>query len=452
MGIRSAWPLAVGALLCTAEVFAQWVPRWIGVWQHPETFHSALATGIRVDVDGGVFALVDTAHHSQEHATLMRFERDGRFAWLREGAGDRMPLGIELLDGGGIAVASGTQVDEYDRSSGERIRHCEWSGINSGVDARYETRPLAQSPRGDLLFAAAVGESIVSGGDFVVLRCDRQGNILPTWHWPFAGYRKVTGIVAFPDGGASITGAARPDGRAAGAYYTVRFDAEGRVVFVDTEPGDLGSPDGPVRMLADSEGSLLLVARPENSAGNLGAMAWKILPDGRRAWTLRMADVFGSMGTLTAEGFAITPEGDAVVAVTDSSSALSVLRIGGADGAVLWRTEAPVTMSVMALALAANGRILVSGNYRSNDPSGAMSTRLVELAPDGQLRRTQDDWDMPFTSRVASGCAGWYVLGSGPYDPATGSDAVVKQYDAGFDDLCPRETPIFADGFDAEAR
>lgn len=451
MGIRSVWPLALGALLCTAEVSAQWVPRWIGVWQHPETFSSASATGIRVDVDGSVFALVDTTHHSQAHATLMRFERDGRFAWLREGAGDLSPLGIELLDGGGVAVASGAQVDEYDRSSGERIRHCEWSGVSSGVDSRYETRPLAQSAQGDLLFAAALGESS-NGGDFVVLRCDHAGGALPAWRWPFAGFRAVTGIVAFPDGGAAITGAGRPDGRAAGAYYTVRFDADGRVLFADSEPGDLGSPDGPVRMLADAKGSLLLVATPENSSGNLGAMAWKILPDGRRAWTLRIGDVLGSTGTLMAEGFAIAPEGDAVVAVTNSASALRVLRIGGADGTVLWRTEVPAKMTTTGLALAANGRILVSGFYRSDDPSGALFMRLVELGPDGQLRRTQDDRNMQSASRVASGCAGWYVLGSGLYDPATGSDAVVKQYDAGFDDLCPREAPIFADGFDAEAR
>jgi hypothetical protein len=450
MGIRSVWPLAVGALLCATQAFAQWVPQWIGVWQYPEPVHSVRARRIRVDADGSVFALVDTMHHVQEYATLVRFGRDGDFAWLREARSE--PLGIALFDGGGVAVASRMQVDEYDRSSGKRLRHCEWRGAVSGVDERYETRPLAQSPRGDVLFAAAAGESIVSGGDFVVLRCDRRGNILPTWHWPFAGYREVTGIVAFSDGGASITGAARPDGQAAGAYYTVRFNAEGRVVFVDTEPGDLGSPDGPVRMLADAEGSLLLVATPENAAGNLGALAWKILPDGRRAWTLRIPDGPGSMGTLTVGGFAVTPEGDVVVAVTNAVAALRVLRLAGADGRVVWRTELPVKLSVTGFALAANGRILVSGiAYRNDGSSTVTYTRLVELGPDGQLLRTQDDGDMPFTSRVAAGCAGWYVLGSGPYDAATSNDAVLKQYDAGFDGTCPPEA-IFADGFDAAVR
>jgi hypothetical protein len=450
MGIRSVWPFAVGALLCAAEASAQWVPRWIGVWQHPEAAHSARAAGIRVDADGSVFALVNTMHHALAHATLVRFGREGDFAWLREVQAE--PLGIEAFDGGGIAVASATQVDEYARSSGERLRHCEWSGVVSGVDERYETRPLAQSPQGDVLFAAAVGEGS-SGGDFVVLRCDRHGNILPAWHWPFAGYRAVTGIVAFADGGAAITGAGRPGERTPGAYYTVRFDADGRVVFVDSEPGDLGSPDGPVRMLADAEGSLLLVAVPENFAGNLGAMAWKILPDGQRAWTLRIPDAPGSMGTLRAEGFAVTPEGDALVAVTTTESNLRVLRLAGADGRVVWRTELPVHLSVTGFALAANGRILVSGvDYNNDGPSTVMYTRLVELGPDGQLLRTQDDPDLPFISRAASGCAGWYVLSSGPYDAASGNDAVVKQYDAGFDDTCTPEAPIFADGFDAAVR
>lgn len=452
MRIRSAGSFALGVLACTAEASGQWAPRWIGVWQHPEAFHSVWVTAVRADADGSVFALVDTLHHTAEHASLMRFERDGRFAWLNEGAADRTPVGIELLDGGGIAVASGTQVDEYDRTSGERLRHCEWSGVRSGVDSRYESRPVAQSAQGDLLFAAAVGEN-VDGGDFVVLRCDRDGVVLPAWHWPFVGYRVVSGVVAFADGGAAVTGAGRPDGRTPGAYHTVRFDADGQVLFVDSEPGDLGSPDGPVQMLADADGSLLLVATPENASGNLGAMAWKILPDGTRAWTLRIPDAPGSTGTLRAGGFAVTPEGDVVVAVTDATSALRVLRIGGADGTVLWRTEVPVKMTATGLVLAANGRILVSGVYRSEDASSTVYARLVELAPDGQVLRTQDDRDLRGGMlRVASGCAGWSVLGSGPYDPVRGNDAVVKQYDAGFDDTCPPEAPIFADGFDAGVR
>lgn len=449
MGTRSAWLLAIGALFCTADAVAQWVPQWIGVWQHPEPFHDpAPPTGVRVGADDSVFALVSTGHHNSPHATLMRFERDGRFTWLREGAADHSPLGIELLEGGGVAVASRTtQVDEYDRVSGELIRHCEWGGVSSGVDDRYETHPLAQSAQGDLLFAAKMGE-MVDAGDFVVLRCDRNGSILPAWHWPSTGHGNVTGILAFADGGAALTGFIGVSGGAGGGgYYTVRFDADGQVAFVDRELGDLGSPpSAPGHLSADANGALLLAAAPENFGGSFSVLVWKVLPDGRRAWTTRVPDPPNPLAELVVNGFAVTPEGDAIVAVTTPFLDLRVVRISGADGSVLWRTEVPVTLAIDGLALAANGRILVSGHAWVG-ASGTTYARLAELAPDGQVLRVKDDFELR-ASRIASGCAGWYVLGAEPYDPVSGGNAVVKQYDAGVGDLCQPETPVFADGFD----
>src|SRR5690606_5987363 len=88
---------AIALLFACAPAAADWLPQWVGVWQHEEPFHGVLPIAVLPAPDGGAFAIVDATHHSAGHASLMRFDAQGDFEWLEEGEA------VSVADG--VAVA-----------------------------------------------------------------------------------------------------------------------------------------------------------------------------------------------------------------------------------------------------------------------------------------------------------------------------------------------------------
>jgi hypothetical protein len=440
-GMGGACTLAL--LLAFGSARADWLPQWVGVWQHEETFHGVVPIALMAAGDGGAFAIVDTTHHNAAHASLMRFDAQGGFEWLGEAEALSVADGVAVAPDR-IAIAGSMIVDSsiaafarvYASTSGDLLHECTWSGVSFLYDERQQTRAIAAGVD-DTLYVRAH-----DGGDLVVLRCDAQGNALPEWRWDSgAADARTDDLMVLADGDVLLGGRV-PLGD---GYYTVRFDADGSPIVVDHELGEIGNALGALHLAEDAGGDLLLAAAPESSFGVPQAQAWKVKPDGTRLWT-RVIGIEGQVHpNHDIGGFAMAPDGDLVIATSPSSGQFRVLRLAGADGEPRWDTTAPVHFTPSGLALAANGRVLVGGFASIPGSGGFITSHLAEFRADGQPCRTREDFGMNTKLRVTSGAGGWSMLGAGPF-LAAGNDASVHRYDD--DGPCDIDA-IFLDGFDA---
>lgn len=438
--------LRIATLLATLAMLpaqAQWTPQWSSVWQHPEAFRAAGVQRLRVAGDGATFAAVDVTHHNRSHDALVRFNAGGSFAWLREHESGG-PVAIELLPGGRVALVAtgrtaGSTIDTrvYDAVSGDVV----WSRGSAiaqlHFDQRDATRHLAIDPAGNLLIAGSDDD------EFVVLRYAANGDTLPAWRADVGvSAVRATAIVALPDGGAIVSG---PSDTIDGGFRTVRFDATGAVVFDDEELGDIGNPLGPSYLAATADGGFLVAAAPESSFGVPEATVWKLAADGTRAWTTVLPNPSAPM-SLALSGLIVTPGGDAlVVADTPFSDGFRLLRLRGSDGMVTRQAQSATGGHTTTFALAPNGRVLIGG-FTFDGPSGTVTGRIAEFDARGAPCRAATDLAMKSAIATAGADGGWNVGGSSAFVQSTGSDALLRRYEA--DGACT--DAIFGDGLDAD--
>lgn len=433
--------LAIALCVTAAPARADWMPEWIGTWEHPEPFRAILPQTLLPLADGSLLALADVTHHNAAHATLVRFEASGSFAWLRERSAFEV-ADASLLAGGRVAVVgSGPEVFArvIDATSGDTVHECSWSGAQLGYDERDRTRTVAQAPDDSLLVRAR------DGGDLVILRCDALGQALAEWRWT-SGLAAIQpdDLIALTDGGAIAT--AR--GSIGDGYFTVRFDAAGTPTLLDGELGEIGNPLGAAHVAVDAAGDVLIAAAPESSFGVPQAQAWKVAPDGTRLWT-RVVEIEGvAHPNLDIGGFALAADGDLVIAVAPPSGPFRVLRLSGEDGSTRWDSTAPIGDNPTDLVLAADGRVLVGGYDHIPGSGGFVTGRIAEFAADGTPCRHATALDLGSTVRVSSGPGGWSVLGGTAFVQGVGNDLVVQRFDA--DGACDGEADrVFADGFES---
>ncbi|MEP7042628.1 MAG: hypothetical protein ABI843_06170 [Dokdonella sp.] len=445
MSVHASRLAALAALLCVRSAAAQWEPEWLGVWQYDEPIHAVMPVGVRVAADGSVFAAIDVTHHSQAHATLARFNGDGSFAWTREhdvwtlAAIEPLQVGQVALVGESNAQGPPVFVRVYDGASGDLVWQRESSGGRLRFDERFDAHPLAVGANGDLLVRAS------DGGDYVVIRTDAAGNALPDWRWASGGDAVMANeIIALPDGGAIVSGQGNFLG---GGYVSVRFDAQGNVVFTDIELGEIGNPLGPVRVRADANGEFIVAAALESKFGEPLAQVWKLAADGTRLWTRVLPNPLGDLASLEVGGLALATWGDVLVeAFSVSDQRFRLLRLDATGGQILRDSIASIGGTPTTLAMAPNGRVLVGG-YDFIDSSGHVGARMVEFDADGAPCRSSVDLGMFSNIAATASADGWSVLGASAYVQNVGNDAVVRRYDA--TGPCDGADAIFADGFEA---
>ncbi|RYD15205.1 MAG: hypothetical protein EOP90_09700 [Lysobacteraceae bacterium] len=432
--------LAIALFLAALPARAQWTPEWIGTWEHPEPFRAILPVAVLPMAGGSVLALADVTHHNTAHATLVRFEADGSFAWLRERSAFEVADAL-LLAGGRVAVVgsdSAVFARVIDATSGDTVHECSWTGAQLGHDERDRTRTVAQAPDESLLVRARVG------GDLVIFRCDALGQVLPEWRWR-SGLTAIQpdDLVALPDGGAIAT--AR--GSVGEGYFTLHFDAAGTSTVLDGELGEIGNPLGAAHVAVDAAGDVLIAAAPESTFGVPQAQAWKVAPDGTRLWT-RVVEIEGvAHPNLDIGGFALAADGDLVIAAAPPAGPFRVLRLAGGDGSTRWDSTAAIGDNPTDLALAADGRVLVGGYDAIPGSGGLVTGRIAEFDADGTPCRHATTLDIGSKVRASPGTGGWSVLGGTAFVQGVGNDLVVQRFDA--DGACEGEADqVFADGFE----
>lgn len=432
--------LCGSAITCRAD----WLPQWAGAWQHPEAFHSAIPVDLLPAADGGLFAIIDTTHHNETHATLVRFDAQGAFEWLREDealvVAGGVAVGADRIAIAGLHFADSSPqvfVRVHDTATGDPVHACGWSGVTLAYDALSSARAIAAGVDGTLLVGAH------DGGDFVVLRCDAQGNELAEWRWT-SGLADVRpdSVLVLADGDVLVGGR----GNTGGGYFVVRFATDGSATLLDHELGQIGNPIGALHMAEDGHGDLLLATAPESDFGVPLAQVWKIAPDGGRLWT-RIIEVPGDPHpNHDLGGFALAPDGDVLVATSPPLGPFRVLRLAGDDGSTRWDATSPLEFTPSSLALSPGGRVLVGGDAFIPGGGGRVTSRLVEFAADGAPCRFREDFGLNSMLSVTAGPGGWSVLGADAFVAATGSEAIVHRYDD--TGACEGTDPLFADGFD----
>jgi hypothetical protein len=438
--------LSIFVSCASANALAQWAPVWTGIGEHPHPPPVRMSpVDLRIAPDGGVFAGIDSTYQNAAHAGLIRFDSNGAFAWLNEREEFAWTgASVELLSSGRVAMIGETFLDEdravfvrvVDGTSGELVWQRESAVGRLWLDERHDTRQVAETPDGNLMVRLA------QGGDFVVLRIAGDGTLLPEWRWT-SGLESVfaSDIAATPDGGAVVAGY----GGLQEGFRTVRFDANGRVIFDDVELGEIGNPLGPARVRIDTEGAAIVVASPETLHGVPGAMAWKIDPTGKRVWTVELSDQSSTTTTFANGSVALAPDDDAlVVADNVPDPHMRVIRLEGETGAVALDYASDVEASnTLTLALAGNGRVLVGGCASIPGSGGQVTSRVVEFTADGLPCRLIESTVPSATHDAEWSADGWYMLGT-----EIGVGLYVRKYDAtgpcdtGADDL------IFANGFE----
>lgn len=423
---------------------AQWPPQWSTLWQHPEPFRSAIPLRTHVAADGAIFAATDVTHHNRSHVALARFEKAGNFAWLREHEALSL-AGLALLDGGRVAIAGDSPsgapaiyIRVYDAASGELIWSRETAGGQTFVDTRHDTEQVAVDASGNLMVLAS------DDGDYVVIRYDPDGNALAPWRRTIDLGAPVyaNGIVALADGGAIITGQGRFSG---GGYVTVRLDAQGNEVYTDTDLGGIANPLGPAFAVLDSDGNVVVAAAPESPFGVPRAQVWKLAPDGTRLWTKVLPNPASVIDSMSVGGFRLAANGDAIISVEVVRGFFRLVRLAAATGDVVWDVDAAIGGTPTTLAFAPNGRVLIGGH---DFFMGGQVGRIAEFLSNGAPCRMHDDIGMFSRVKASGSGAGWSVLGTTQFVHGLGNDALVRQFDAV--GACTLSDSIFSDGFDGQ--
>ncbi|ANB16309.1 hypothetical protein [Dokdonella koreensis] len=425
--------LLLAASMAPAGAQTTWEPVWSTTWAADDAASTHASVLRRAD-DGTLFVGVETARAGQQRAGVLRLDADGTIGWADERPGPGSAEDVLPMADGRVALAGGTAIPfvrTVDSGSGAPDWDTSAPGAMLVVLRSFATRQIAQTPSGDLLVRAENDDA------FVVLRFGAQGQLLPPWRWTSGlGAVWANSIVALPDGGAIVAGRTYAIG---GGFRTVRFAADGSLVYADAEFGELGNPLGAAWIATTPDGATLVVASPETRFGMPGAMAWKIAADGTRLWTRTLSDQASGSTTFSNGPAALGPEGDLRIATAGTTpKVLRLIRVDGATGATRWDSAASMPGFADRLAVAPNGRSLLGGSAHVPGGGGRTYATLAEFDADGLLCRERTVPDLYGFTSIVGAVDGWTVLG-------IGDDGVtVQRYAA--DGACG--DGLFTDGFE----
>lgn len=423
--------LALAAMITPAAAQTSWEPIWSTTWA-AEGAASTHASMLRRADDGALFVGIEPGRAGTQRAGVLRIESDGTFGWADERPGSGSADDVLPLADGRVALTGGLApyVRTIDAGSGDLAWEASASGATLMVLRSFSTNQIAQAPGGDLLLRAHDGDA------FVVLRFDPSGQQLPPWRWA-SGLGEVwaNSIVALADGGAIVTGRTFDH---TGGFRTVRFAADGNVVYADVELGTHGSPLGMSWVAAAPDGGAWVVASPETPFGMPGAMAWRIAADGTRLWTRELSDQSSGATTFSNGPIAQGPGGDLWIATAGTPKRLGLIRVDGDTGATRWNSHSSLPSYADVLAVAPNGRSLLGGSAHIPGGGGRTYAILAEFDADGVLCRERAVENLYGFVSAAGAAEGWSVLGIGD------AGLTVQRYAA--DGAC--DDVVFADGFE----
>lgn len=308
-----------------------------------------------------------------------------KFAYVEQTNFDSLRQFLSKRDDNGSAAAAKTQTGlVWDRTFGGPSS--DWAYAMTGTrDGGLATAGRTESK--------GAGEE-----DIWIVRVDGDGNRL--WDKTFGGAATDRGraIKETRDGGFIVAGATESKGAGEFDAWILRLDENGKLIW----ERHFGGPDTDwASGVVQTRDGGFAVAAYTTPAPDEPFIAWiiKLDADGKTQWERR----FGGAATDWATDIAETTDGNlGISGYTESKGAgnadIWVLMLD-AQGELLWEQTfgGPERDYASVLDAAADGGLVVGGMTESAG-AGGVDIRLMELAPDGQVRWDQtyggarDDW------------------------------------------------------------
>jgi uncharacterized delta-60 repeat protein len=247
--------------------------------------------------------------------------------------------------------------------------------------ARYDGKGSSPENRDDRLAGIAVDSvgnvhvtgtsESPAGTDYITVKYDTEGHELwaSRFDGPVSGDDRAVAIALDPSGNVIVTGAS--DGSPLNVnredYATVKYDPDGKLLWVARHDGPARLDDSPAAVKVDREGNIFVTGT--SFAGSADFLTVKYDPDGRQLWTARFDGPEHASDRPVAMD--VDAAGSAYVAGPSLGEAGRRERSRwetvkyGADGTQLWSAEFDIPETVIdeptALAADAKGGVFVAG-------------------------------------------------------------------------------------------
>jgi len=218
----------------------------------------------------------------------------------------------------------------------------------------------------------------------ITAKYDQRGHLIWQREFDHAGTREQgSWIAVHPAGGAVVAGyTVAGDGSDSNTtgFVTIRYDAEGNLLWSDVVPATRGRA---VRVEVDGEGNAYVIARAW--VGNAGGgttddmMTLKYTADGTRAWTRALG--FDTFSADRPSALAIRPNGN--VLVTGGANGWFVTGEYDPAGNLLWSSRIAASTSGADIAIGPGGEAYVVGGTYTMQTSNQFY--VVKYDPSGNV-------------------------------------------------------------------
>lgn len=327
------------------------------------------------------------------------------------GSADQQPR--LALDESGNAYIAGTSTgidSAYDFSTikYDSLGRQLWERrFNSDANSMDVPQDIAVDPQGNVIVAGYSWRNLHTDGgteaDFAVIKYDPDGNLL--WQRFYDGTGRgdyVERAAVDGEGNVYLMGPSTGEGGLLFEYAVVKYDAEGRDLWVRRFTQ---GPDGalPVDMAVAADGTVHITGIAAADGGDSREIATlKYSPGGERLWAVSFSASLPGQDKDTVTAIAVDGEGNAYVAgwawVTDKGRRDFLVLKYDPDGNLVWRKSWGGRGDDLAYGISVDGAGTVYVTGVTSNPRGRGSAAAVaKLDRDGALL-----WDRVFQSSPGS--------------------------------------------------
>ena len=279
----------------------------------------------------------------------------------------------------------------FTNSQADPVAEAWVASYNGPANGKDNAQALAVDPLGNA-YVAGFSDGGRGNYDFVTVKYDSDGNQL--WVARYDGESQgadwVKALVIDPAGNILVSGSST--GTDTGLdFATVKYDAEGKQLWVSRYDGPAHGDDRVKAMTVDGTGNVYLIGESPDGNGQVGPVTLKYGPDGSLLWAER-SKVAGEPDD-SLSSIATDPQGNVYVVgavkLTPGDSDYLTIKYDP-SGKVLWtaRRDWSENDNARLLGLDADGNSYVAGTIlrytEGNEEIGHKDIAVVKYAPDGK--------------------------------------------------------------------
>ena len=252
---------------------------------------------LAVDTEGNVFVTgIDRTSKTAYDMATLKYNAQGRLKWLARYSGPMQTfdaaedIGVDPQGNVYVTGYSYSEKTEYDLvtikydKQGQEKWAVKYDGPSHLIDRGLS---LAVAPNGGVV-VAGVSHGMETAADCLIIRYDGEGN--QAWsarfNGPGNGADVPQSLVLDPESNVIVAGYSR--GQETGRdYFVVKYDSQGRQLWLQRYDGQLGLEDAATSMVVDSEGFIYVTGYSLGDDSDFDYATLKYSPDGQLQWQAR---------------------------------------------------------------------------------------------------------------------------------------------------------------------